>query len=98
MTHLQLVGRVVEERVEGVPLLLQAQIVVLRRELLRDDAVLQPALHFGHDHHVHDHVFRQPNRGPEVPANVENMIIFRTSIMNLYALEITMIDQARPSN
>ena len=58
LPHLQLVGRVVKERVERVPLLLQPQVVVLRRELLGDDAVLQPPLRLRHDHDVHDHVLR----------------------------------------
>ena len=57
-TYLQLVGRMVEERIESVPFLLQPQIVVLRCKLFRDDAVLQPPLRLRHDHDVHDHVLR----------------------------------------
>ena len=57
----------VEEGIKSVPLLLQPQIVVLRRELFCDDAVLQTTLRLRHDHNVNDHVLRESDGGPKVP-------------------------------
>ena len=66
LTDLELVWGVVEEGVEGVPLLLEAEVVVGGRELLGDDAVLQDAVPLRHDHHVDGDVLREADGGAEV--------------------------------
>ena len=37
-------------------------------ELLGDDAMCEDPLPLGHNDHVHHHVLREPDWGPEVPG------------------------------
>ena len=64
----QLVRGVVEQSVEGISLTPHTHVVVEPGELLRDDPVGEDALPLGDDHHVHHHVLREPDGGPEVPG------------------------------
>ena len=65
--HQQLVRCVVEESVECVSLTSHPDVVIEPRQFLSDDAVGENALPLGDNDHVHHHVLREPDGGPEVP-------------------------------
>ena len=66
--HLQLVGSVVKQGVEGVTLTPHAHVIVEGGELLGDHAVGEHSLSLGHNHDVHHNILRETDWGPEVAS------------------------------